>query len=130
MKDNTRQFRYPRMVAWTMGDWTFRVVGEALPLTQDERRELTAEILRLRKLMGLPPATSPERLFVRLEQNPSGLPGEYASLLMEATVRGLVDAEILPTGVRQQYRERPWFAVSLEVLAGFSDALAAARAEE
>ena len=108
-----------------MGDWTFRVLGEPLALGRDEEHEVVAEIERLRVLIrGIPGDRR-----VRIDQNPAGLLGEYASLLMEATVRGHPADIVLPHDIRERYHTRQWFVVSVDALTGFAEHWAAARAE-
>lgn len=108
----------------TMGDWTFRVNGVAPALSDHEQHEVIAEALRLRDLMGRSTAVPAETRLARITRNPSGPLGEYVSLLMEATARGLTNAQIVPNDIRRRYGDREWFAVSLDVWAAFSDALA------
>jgi hypothetical protein len=110
----------------TMAEWRFRVLGEPLVLDRHEQHDVLDEIGRLRGLIrGVPYDRR-----VRLNQNPAGLLGEYASLLMEATVRGHAAEDVLPPGIRTRYGECDWFAVSQQVLTAFSEQWAAVRAEE
>jgi hypothetical protein len=108
-----------------VGKWTFQVFGEPAALASGERDAVASEIGRLRSLMR----GSPQNGHVRVTQNPAGLVGEYASLLIEATVRGYPAEEIVPTDIARRYGDCHWFAVSREVLAGFREQWAAVRAE-
>lgn len=109
-----------------MGAWTFRVMGEPFVLDRDEQHDVVAEIARLRALIR----GAPDTTLVRLNQNPAGLVGEYASLLIDATVRGHADVDVLPADVQVRYGRCHWFAVSREVLTAFCQQWAIARAED
>jgi hypothetical protein len=108
-----------------VGEWTFRVLGEPFPLEPDEQGEVAAEIARLRALIS----SRPEHRLVRVNQNPAGLVGEYASLLMEATVRGRPAEDVLPADIRRRYGGCHWFGVSLDVLGAFREQWEAVLAE-
>lgn len=108
-----------------MGEWTFRVFGEPVELTLVEQRDVRCEISRLRTLIR----GAPENGRVRVSQNPAGLVGEYASLLIEATVRRRPAGEIVPDDVRQRYGDCDWFTTSQEVLIAFCQEWLAVRAE-
>ena len=107
------------------GEWNFRVVGAPPDLDPDERRQVQAEITRLRQLMS----AAPRPALVCVDQNPAGILGEYSSLLIEAIVRGVPEHTVLPDDVRQQYRDRRWFSVCEEVLTAFMDQWMAVRQE-
>jgi len=108
-----------------VSDWTFRVSGEPCVLNSDEQQDVLLEIVRLRELIGGAPGTT----LAQLNQNPAGFVGEYASLLLEATVRGHAAEEVAPADVRRRYSTCHWFGVSLEVLTAFCEQWTAVLAE-
>jgi hypothetical protein len=108
-----------------VGDWTCQVLGEPISLAPDEQDAVAAEIGRLRSLMH--GVSGDGRVLVT--RNPSGLLGEYASLLIEAAVRGYLAEAVVPTEIVRRYGDCHWFAVSQEVLGAFREQWAAVRAE-
>ena len=107
-----------------MGEWTCQVLGEPISLSPDEQDAVAAEIGRLRSLMH---GVSGDAR-VQVTRNPSGLAGEYASLLIEAAVRGYPAEAVVPTEIVRRYVDCHWFVISQEVLSAFREQWAAVRA--
>ncbi len=97
----------------------FRLFATAPSLTEQERREVADEVARLRTLL----THVPGKARVRITANPTGPLGEYVALLMDAHARGVPLPVAFPPLVRQGYRQRRWFATSLEVLDAFTGQL-------
>ncbi len=75
-----------------MPDRTIRAYGAPPPLNVRERHEVEREIARLQGLL----AEVPGERRVEVHTNPSGLLGDYVTLLLEGVVRGIPHRTVIP----------------------------------
>lgn len=95
-----------------MSDQTLTILATPPALSEAEEHEIAREVTRLRHII----AEYATESRVEVSANPSGILGEYVSLLLEAIAQSLSWRVVIPRLTAWRYRRRPWFQFSMRVL--------------
>ena len=97
-----------------MSDQTLTILATPPALSQAEEREIAREVTRLRHVIAAYATESR----VEVSTNPSGILGEYVSLLIDGIAQSLPWHAVVPRLTQWRYRRKPWFQFSMRVLRG------------
>ena len=88
-----------------VSDQMLTILATPPALSPAEEREIAREVTRLRHVIAAYAAESR----VEISTNPSGILGEYVSLLIEGVAQSLAWPAVVPRLTQWRYRRTPWF---------------------